>query len=115
MSGVVSPKDLAPVDAARELHAVHDVAPLVRAAHLQEAVGAAGQLQEVVGLEDHVVELQEAQRLLAVEPQAHAVEGEHPVDREVGADVAQQRDVAEPVEPVGVVHEQRVGGPRRRS
>ena len=68
-----------------------------------------GQLEKVVGLEDHVVELQEAQRLLAVEAEAHAVEGQHPVDREVRAHVAQQRDVAERVEPVGIVDQERAG------
>ena len=40
----------------------------------------------------------------------HAVEGQHPVDREVGAHVPEQRDVAERVEPVGIVDQQRVGG-----
>ena len=105
------PVDLAPVDAPRELHAVHDVAPLVGAAHLKAAIGAPRKLQKVVGLEDHVVELQEAQRLLAVETAAHAVEGQHPVDREVGAHVPQERDVAEGVEPVGVVDQKRVAGP----
>ena len=67
------------------------------------------QLEEVVGLEDHVVEFEEGQRLLAVEPQLDAVEGQHPVDREMRADVAQERDVVERVEPVGIVDHDRVG------
>ncbi len=53
--------------AAGELNAVDDVAPLVGATHLEAAVDAAGELQEVIALEDHVVELEEAQRLLAIE------------------------------------------------
>jgi hypothetical protein len=56
---------------------------------------AAGELQEVVGLHDHVVELEQGERLLALQAEAHRVEGEHPVDREVGAEVAQERDVAQ--------------------
>jgi hypothetical protein len=88
-----------------------DVAPLVRAAHLQHAAGAPGQLDEVVGLEHHVVELQERQGLLALQAQLHRVEGEHAVDREVPAIVAQEIDVVEVVQPVGVVDHDRVAGP----
>ena len=73
--------------------------------------GAPRQLEEVVGLEDHVVEFEEGQRLLAVEPQLDAVEGQHPVDREMRADVAQERDVVELVEPVVIVDHDRVGRP----
>src|SRR3546814_9717180 len=62
------------VDPPAELDAVDDVAPLVGAAHLQDAFPPARQLQEVVGLEDHVVEFQERQRLFALEPELHAVE-----------------------------------------
>ena len=83
-------EDLGARDAAGQVDAVDDVAPLVRAAHLQEAAVAAVELQEVVGLQDHVVELEEAQRLVAVEPRLDALEGQHPVDREVPADVAQE-------------------------
>ena len=57
---------------------------------------AAVELEEVVGLQDHVVELEEDQRLVAVEPRASPVEGEHAVDREVPADVAQEADVVSP-------------------
>ncbi len=64
---------------------------------------APGELDEVVGLQDHVVELEEGQRLLALEPQPHGVEAEHAVDREVAAVLAQERDVFEPVQPLGVV------------
>jgi len=58
---------------------------------------------------NHVVEFEERQRLLSLQAQLHAVEGQHAVDREVFADVAQERDVGEGVEPVGVVDHDRVG------
>ncbi len=45
--------------AAAEIDAVDDVAPLIRAAHLQDAAEALLQLDEIVGLQDHVVEFEE--------------------------------------------------------
>ena len=115
ISGVVRPNSSLPLDAAAELDAVDDVAPLVGAAHLQPAAVAAGELQEVVRLHDHVVELEEGQRLLALEPQLHRFEGQHAVDREVAADSrAGTRCSRSVVEPVGVVDHQRVAPGRRR-
>ena len=99
----------ASVDAAPELHPVDDVAPLVRTAHLQAALMAARQLQEVVGLEDHVVEFEEAERLFAVQTLFHAFEAEHPVDREVAAVITEKGDVFEFVQPVRVVDHDGVG------
>ena len=99
------------VDAADQLHAIDDVAPLVGAAHLQHAAMAAFQLQEVHRLHQHVVELEEGHRLFAFEPVLDAVEGEHAVDREVHAVVAQELDVAELREPLVVVDHDRVGRP----
>ena len=81
--------------AAAEIDAVDDIAPLVGAAHLQHAAVALVQLDEIVGLQDHVVEFEERQFLFALEPHLHRVEGEHAVDREVAADVAQEVDVVE--------------------
>jgi hypothetical protein len=100
--------------AAAEIDAVDDVAPLIGAAHLQHAAGALVELDEVVGLQDHVVEFEERQLLLAVEPHLHRVEAQHAVDREMPADVAQEVDVVERIEPVGVVGHQRIaaGTPR---
>ena len=101
-----------------EIDAVDDVAPLVGAAHLQIAAVAARQLHEVVGLQDHVVELDERQLLLALEPQLHRVHGQHAVDREVPADVAQQVDVVELRQPLGVVDHDGVAlgrEPKRRN
>ena len=86
-----------------ELDAVDDVAPLIGAAHLQHAAVSPVELDEVVGLEDHVVEFQERQLLLAVEPQLDRFEAEHAVDRKMPAHLAQEIDVIERVEPVGIV------------
>ena len=71
---------------------------------------AAAEFAEIVALQDHVVEFEEGQRLLAVQPQLDRIERQHAVDGEVDADLAQQRDVAQRVEPVGVVGEHGVGG-----
>ena len=91
---------------APELDPAYDVPPLIRSAHLQAASVTAPELQEVVRLEDHVVELEEGERLLAVEPELHRFEAEHPVDREVPAVLPQERDVAEGVEPLRIVGHQ---------
>ncbi len=108
-SGEVIAVELVPAHASAKLDAADDIAPLVRAAHLHAAAAAPGQLEEVVGLQHHVVEFEEAQRLLALEPQLHAVEAQHAVDREMPAVLAQERDVLEPVEPQRVVGHDRVG------
>jgi hypothetical protein len=55
----------------------------------------------------HVVEFEEGQRLVAIQAHAHRIHGQHAVDREMPPDVAQERDVAQFVEPVGVVDHQR--------
>jgi len=101
--------ELRPVDAAGELDPVDDIAPLVRPAELEPAGRAARQFQEIIGLEDHVVEFEEGERLLAVQPQLHRIEGQHPVDREMRPDLAQEGDIVERVEPVGIVGHDRVG------
>ena len=44
---------------------------------------------DVYKRQDHVVEFEERQRLLAVEPLLDGIEAQHPVDREMLADVAQ--------------------------
>ena len=76
-----------------EVHAVDDIAPLVRSAHLEKAAVAAVQLHEIVGLQDHVVEFEERQGLFPVEPRLHAFERQHPVDREMPPDIAQEIEV----------------------
>ena len=62
------------VHAPAEIDAVDDIAPLIGAAHLQHAVVALVQFDEVVGLQHHVIEFEERQFLLAVEPHFHRVE-----------------------------------------
>ena len=102
-------EQLGALHAAAEIGAHDDVAPLVRAAHLHDAFVAPVQFHEIVGLQDHVVELEEGERLVALESQLHRIHGQHAVDREVPADVAQQRNVEQRVEPVGVVGHDGVG------
>ena len=64
-------------------------------------------------MQDHVVELEKRQRLVAIEAQADRIHRQHAIDREVPADVAQQRYVEQRVEPVGVVrHDGRPAGIR---
>jgi hypothetical protein len=92
-----------------EVDAVDDVAPLVGAAHLQRAAVAAGELDEVVGLQDHVVELEEGQLVLALEPELDRVHRQHAIDREVAADLAQEVDVVERRQPFGIVGHQAAG------
>ena len=70
---------------------------------------AAVQLQEVHRLHQHVVELEEGHRLFALQPQLDRVEGQHPVDGEMGAVVAQEFDVAVVRQPVVVVDHDGVG------
>lgn len=93
-----------------EIDAIDDVAPLVRTAHLEPASGALVKLDEIVGLQDHVVEFEEGQRLFALEPHLHAVERQHAVHREVAADVAQEFEIVDAEQPVGIVDHQRVLG-----
>ena len=95
---------LAAVDAADEVHARDDVAPLVVAAHLQPAAVPAVQHEVVVGLQELVVELDERQA--GLEPHLVGLEGQHPVDGEVPADVAQELDVVQGRQPFRVVEQE---------
>ena len=62
------------------------------------------ELDEIIGLQHHVVELEERQFLLRDRgPLLHRIEREHSVDREIPADVTQEVDVVELVQPVGIV------------
>ncbi len=97
------------VRSAPEFDPGDNVAPLVGAAHLQFAAEASGQLDKVIGLQYEIVEFEKGQRLVAFEAQPHAVLRQHAIDREVPPDIAQQRDVTQFVEPVGVVDHDRVG------
>ena len=84
-----------------QLDAGGDVAPLVAAAGLQDAAVAAVQLEVVERLQQHVAELGVADA--GLEPAADDVAGQHPVDREVLADVAEEVERAERLGPVEVV------------
>src|SRR4029079_5949484 len=89
--------------AAAKINTVDDIAPLVRTAHLQDAVVTFVQLNEIVCLQDHVVEFKKRQFLLAIETQLDGIEREHPIDRKMPANVAQEINVVELVQPVGVI------------
>ncbi len=78
------------LDAANEIDAGGDVAPLVAAAHLERALPLAEQVQEVVGLQQHVAEFCERQP--GLEPRLHRLLLQHDVDGEVLANVAQKVD-----------------------
>ena len=65
-------------------------------------------LREIIGLQAHVVEFDEGELVLALQPQLDAVHRQHAVDREMPADVAQELDIIEVRQPVGVVEQQRV-------
>ena len=94
---------------AGQFDAVDDVAPLVRAAHLQRTAIATVQLQKVGRLHQHVVELEEGQRLLAIQAQLDRVEAQHAVDGEVRAVVAQELQVAQLRQPLVVIQHDGVG------
>ena len=92
-------EDFLTVHTACQVDAADDVAPLVGSAHLQQAAIAAAQFQEVIGLKDRIVEFEEGERLLALEPQPDRVHAHHPVDREMRAVVTQEADIGEFVQP----------------
>src|SRR3546814_8580084 len=71
--------------------------------------GAARELQKVIALQEHVGEFEESQRLFALKPQLHRVEAEHPIYGEMLADLAEEGDVFQPVEPFGIVQHHGVG------
>ena len=91
-----------------EIDPIDNVAPLVRTAHLQLDVIALVKLHKVIGLQDHVVELKEAQRLFAIQPLLDRVKAQHAVDREVLANIAEEFEVVERHQPFGIVQHQAV-------
>ena len=91
-----------PFDAADQVDAGKDVPPLVVAAHLRRASALAEQHQIVVGLEQLVVELDERKPLF--QPLLVGLGGEHTVDAEMDADVAQEPDIVQGQQPVRIVH-----------
>ena len=68
-------------------------------------------MAEIISLQYHIIEFEEGHRLLALQPRLHAVEREHPVDREMGSDPLQHLDVADLAQPIVIVDHDRVGRP----
>ena len=66
------------------------------------------QLDEVVGLQEHVVELDEGQLLVTVETHPDGIHRQHAVHGKMPADITQKLDVVQPGEPLGIVAHQRV-------
>src|SRR5690348_2526377 len=94
--------------AANEIDARQEIPPLVVAARLHRTVEMVEEMQEVDRLEDHVAELGVRDALGTVfQPRAHGLLGDHHIDGEVLADVAQVLDQRHLAEPVGVVHHHR--------
>ena len=85
-----------------------DVPPLVAPAHLEAAALVRAEVVKVVGLQEHVVELEEVQAVGRFEAGAVGLGGEHAVHRELAPDVAQKLQVVQRRQPVGVVHQQRL-------
>ena len=92
--------------AADQIRAGQHVAPLIVAAHLQTAAVVLKELQEVVALHQHVVELQEGQA--ALQTLLVALGRQHAVDGKQRADIADEIDIAQAAQPVGVVDDQRL-------
>ena len=75
-------------DSSDQLDSGRDVAPLIAAPELQRAAVVAEELQVIHRLQQHVGELGVGDALF--QPVPHHVASQHPIDREVLADVAQE-------------------------
>src|SRR5262249_3407180 len=91
------------MQAPAEIDAVDDIAPLIRPAHLQDAAMAAIEFDEVVSRQYHVVEFKKQNFWLPLQPQFHGIVTEHAIDRKMPADIAEEIDIVERIEPVGIV------------
>src|ERR1700722_4625219 len=98
------------LDPPDQVHPADQVAPLVAAAQLQDATVPPVQFQEVHGLQKLVAELGEAEPA-ALQPGLHRLAVQHPVDREVLADVAQEVEHEHRAGPFQVANDQRAGLP----
>jgi anhydro-N-acetylmuramic acid kinase len=96
-------KELACAHAVAKVDAIDNIAPLVRAAHLQDAVVTLVEFNEIIALKNHIVEFKERQGLLAVKARLDTVEGQHAVDGKVTTDIAQEFQIVELCQPVGIV------------
>ena len=107
MSGVVRPQTSSPRILRIEIDAHRDVAPLVAAADLEVASVVDVEAQEVVGLQQHVAELGVRDPLVRpLEARLDRLLGDHLVDREVLADVAEELEDRDAAQPVDVVEEE---------
>ena len=95
----------------RQINTGDDIAPLIRAAHLQNTAVTAAQFHEVIGLQDRIVEFQETHRLFTIKPQFNAIHRQHPVDRKMHAVIAQERNIFQLVEPFRVIDHDGIGQP----
>ena len=77
---------------------------------MQAAAIAPIKLQIVGRLHQHIIEFKEGEGLLALEPQLDTVKGQHAIDGEMHAIIAQEIDIAELFEPVGIVDHDGVVG-----
>jgi len=94
--------DLVALNAADQIGAGDDIAPLVIPADLELTAPGLVELEEIVALQELIVELDKREALL--EAQLVRLEGEHAVDREVTANIPEKLDIVEVGEPLGVVH-----------
>ena len=88
---------------------VDDIAPLIRTAHLEAAAISLREFPEIVGLQNHVVEFEEAERLFAVQALFDGIKTEHPIDGEVLAYLAQEGDIFQAIQPLRIVHHDGIG------
>ena len=88
-----------------------DVAPLVGAADLELAPERLVEVPEVVGLQEHVAELGEGDAVLALHPGPHRLLGQHRVDGDVLAHVAEELEDPDRLGPVAVVDQAGLGRP----
>ncbi len=59
-------------------------------------------------MQDHVIEFEEGQRLFAVEPALDAVKGQHPINGEMRAVIAQEIKIRHAGKPIGIVDHDRI-------
>ena len=100
-----------PRPAADEVDAGGDVAPLVGPGHLELAALGLVQDAEVVGLQEHVGELGEGDAVVPLDPGPDRVLGQHRVDGDVLADVAEELEDAHRLGPGAVVDQPGLRGP----
>ena len=93
------PVDFLSVDPACQVDPGDDVAPLVGTAHLQQAAIAPTKFEEVIGLQNGIVEFEEGERLLALEPELDRIHAKHAVDGEMRAVVPKEPDIGKVIKP----------------